>query len=101
MAHVCLLQSIINVAHILMWGRNLSLLQLAVIMLTENAAQGHTTVEEEEEVIMKILPSGGLGSSLRSYHSPEDEFIHLLPKRRVRKGSDDRDPDYIPEQQKV
>jgi hypothetical protein len=38
----------INVAHILMPARNLSLIQLTVIMSTKNAAQGHTTVQEEE-----------------------------------------------------
>jgi hypothetical protein len=80
-----------------MSAENLSLLHLVVIMLMENAAQGHTTVEEEEEAIMKNLQSGGSGS----YDSPEDEFAHLLSKRRARKGSDDRDPDYIPEQQEV
>jgi hypothetical protein len=48
MAHICLLQSIINVAHILTPAGNLSLLQLAVIMSMENVAQGHSTVEEEE-----------------------------------------------------
>jgi hypothetical protein len=31
--------------------RNLSLLQLVVIMVMENAAQGHTTVEEEEGIM--------------------------------------------------
>jgi hypothetical protein len=30
---------------------NLSLLQLAVIMVTENAAQGYTTVEKEEGIM--------------------------------------------------
>jgi hypothetical protein len=67
-------------------------------MSTENAAQGHTTVEEEDGVIMKNLQSGGSGSSSGSYNSPEDEFTHLLPKKRARKGLNDRDPDYIPEQ---
>jgi hypothetical protein len=52
-------------------------------MSMEDAAQGHTTVEEQEEAIMKNLQSGGSGSSLGSYHSPEDEFAHLLPKRRA------------------
>jgi hypothetical protein len=52
-----------------------------MIMLTENAAQGHTMVEEEEEAIMKDLQSVGSGSSSRSYESPEDEFAQLLPKR--------------------
>jgi hypothetical protein len=73
-----------------------------VIMSTKNMAQGHTTVEEEDEaIIMKNLQSGGSGSSSGSYHSPKDEFAHLLPKKRVRKGSDDRDLDYIPKQQEV
>jgi hypothetical protein len=55
------------------------LLQLAVIMSTENAAQGHTMIEKEEETVMKNLQSGGSGS----YESPEDEIAHLLPKRRA------------------
>jgi hypothetical protein len=62
---------------------------------------GHTTVEEEEEAIMKNLQSGGSDSSSGSYHSPEDEFAHLLPKRRAWKCSTDCDPDYIPNQQEV
>jgi hypothetical protein len=99
--NIYLLQSIINVAHILMPAGNLSLVQLIVIMLMENTAQGHTTVEEVEKAVMKNLQSCGSGSFSGSYHSPEDEFTHLLPKRRARKGSDDRDPDYIPEQQEV
>jgi hypothetical protein len=45
-------------------------------MLTENAAQGHTTVEEEK-VIMKNLQSDGSGFD-GSYHSPEDELGYLL-----------------------
>jgi hypothetical protein len=87
-------------AHILMPARNLSLLQLSVIMLTEKVAQGQTTVEEEEEDVMINMQSGGSGSS-GSYESPENEFAHLLPKKRVRKGLGDLDPDYIPEQQEV
>jgi hypothetical protein len=50
--NIRLLQSIINVTHILMLARNLSLLQLSAIMSTEKAAQGHTMVEEEEEAVM-------------------------------------------------
>jgi hypothetical protein len=68
-----------------------------MIMSTENAAQGHTTVKEEEEDVMKNLQLGGSGSASGSYHTPEDKFTHLLPKRRARKGSDNHDPDYIPE----
>jgi hypothetical protein len=66
-------------------------------MSAENTAQGHTTIEEEEEAIVKNLQSDGLGSSSGSYHSLEDEFTHLLPKSWARKGLDDRDPNYIPE----
>jgi hypothetical protein len=87
-------------AHILMPARNPSLLQLSVIMSTEKTAQGHTTVEEEQEVVMMNMQSGGSGSS-GSYESLEDEFTHLLLKKRVRKGLDHLDPDYIPEQQEV
>jgi hypothetical protein len=68
----------------------------SVIMSTENAAQGHTTVEEEE-AIMKNWQSDVSGS----YHSPEDELNHLLEKMGARKGSADHDPDYIPEQLEV
>jgi hypothetical protein len=64
-------------------------------MSTENAAQGHTTFEEDE-AIMKNLQSDGSGSD-GSYHSPEDELSHLLQKRGAQKGSVDCDPDYIPE----
>jgi hypothetical protein len=61
-----------------------------MIMSTENPAQRHTTVEEEE-AIMKNWQSDGSGFD-GSYHSPEDELSHLLEKRGARKGSDDRDP---------
>jgi hypothetical protein len=68
-------------------------------MSMENAAQGHSMVEEEEAII-KNLQSDGSGSD-GSYHSPEDELGHLLEKRGAWKGSDDRDPNYIIEQQEV
>jgi hypothetical protein len=70
-------------------------------MLTEKTAQGHTTVEEEEEAVMMNIQSGGSVPSSGSYESSEDEFAHLLPKKRVQKGLDDLNPDYIPEQQEV
>jgi hypothetical protein len=70
-------------------------------MSTKNAAQGHTTVEEDEEDTLKNLQSGGSGSSSGSCHSPKDEFAHLLLKRRTRQGSDEHDSDYIPEQQEA
>jgi hypothetical protein len=55
---------------------------------------------EEEEVIMKNWQSYGSGSD-GSYHSPKDELSHLLEKRGPQKVSDDRDPDYFPEQEDV
>jgi hypothetical protein len=70
-------------------------------MLMEKVAQGHTTVEEEEGTVMMNMQSGGSGPSLGSYESLEDEFTHLLPKKRDQKGLDDLDPDYIPEQQEI
>jgi hypothetical protein len=77
--NICLLQSIINVSHILMPAGNLSLLQFVVIMLTENASQGHTTVEEEDTIMKNWQPDGSGFDG--SYHSPEDELGHLLEKR--------------------
>jgi hypothetical protein len=52
---------------------------------------------KEEEATIKNWQSYDTGSD-GSYHSLEDELNHLLEKREVRKGSDDRGPDYIPEQ---
>jgi hypothetical protein len=72
---------------------------LAVIMVTENVAQEHTTTEEDEAIV-RNWQSDGTGSD-GSYHSPEDELGHLLQKRGAQKGSDDCDPDYIPKQQEV
>jgi hypothetical protein len=68
-------------------------------MTTENAAQEHI-VAEEEEVIVKNWQSDDCSSD-GSYHSPEDELGHLLEKRGDQKGSDNRDPNYIPEQEEV
>jgi hypothetical protein len=65
----------------------------------EKVAQGHTTVEVEKEVVMMNLQLGGSSSSSGLYHSPEDELGHILLKRGARKGLDDCDSDYIPEQQ--
>jgi hypothetical protein len=70
-------------------------------MSMEKAPQGHTTIEEEEEAVMMNMQSTSSGPFSRWYESLEDEFAHLLPKMRVRKGLDDLDPDYIPEQQEV
>jgi hypothetical protein len=75
-------------------------------MMMENVPQEHTTTEEEE-AIMRNWQSDGASSDGSyhspdgSYHSPEDELGHLLSKRGARKGLDDHDPDYTPEQQEV
>jgi hypothetical protein len=50
---------------------------------------------------MMNMQPGGSGLSSGSYESPEDEFAHLLSKKRVLKGLDELDPNYIPEQQEV
>jgi hypothetical protein len=84
-----------------MSARNLSLLQLSITMSTEKVAQGHTTVEEEQEAVMMNMQSGGSDTSSGSYESLEVEFGHLLLKKRVQKCLDDLDLDYIPEQQEV
>jgi hypothetical protein len=47
-------------------------------MSTENMAQGHTTIEEEEEAVMKNLQLGGSGSSSGSYHSPRVRIRSLI-----------------------
>jgi hypothetical protein len=72
---------------------------LAMIMVIEKVAEEHTTTKEEEAIVRSCQSDGA--SSDASYHSPKDELSHLLHKRGVQKGSDDRDPDYIPEQQEV
>jgi hypothetical protein len=65
-------------------------------MVTENAAQGHTTVDEEEVVVelnWQFGDSNNNGSeNSGSYENPEDEPSYLLQKRGSRKGLDERDP---------
>jgi hypothetical protein len=70
-------------------------------MAMEIADQGHTTVDEEEVVVelnWQFGDSNNNGSkNSGSYGNPEDELGYLLQKRGPQKGSDERDPDYIPE----
>jgi hypothetical protein len=72
-------------------------------MAMENAAQGHTTIDEEEVAVVmnwQSSDSNNNGSdNSGSYESPEDELGYLLQKREAQKGSDERDPDYIPEEE--
>jgi hypothetical protein len=69
-------------------------------MATEKVAQGHTTVDEEEATVAMNWQSGDSNNNESdnsgSNESPEDKLRYLLQKRGAQKGSDERDPDYIP-----
>jgi hypothetical protein len=69
-------------------------------MATENATERHTTANEEKVVVAMDRQPGDSdnngSNNSGSYESPEDELDYLLHKRGARKGSDKRDPDYIP-----
>jgi hypothetical protein len=72
-------------------------------MVTESAAQGHTIVDEEE-VIVELNwqfsdSNNNRSENSGSYENPEDELGYFLHKRGARKGSDKRDPNYIPEEE--
>jgi hypothetical protein len=72
-------------------------------MATENATERHTTADEEEATVAMNWQSGDSdnnGSDNNgSYENPEDELGYLLQKRGAQKGSDERDPDYIPKEE--
>jgi hypothetical protein len=72
-------------------------------MATENATEHHTTANEEEAVVAMNLQSGDSDNNgsdnSGSYESPENELDYLLHKRGAWKGSDERGPDYIPEEE--
>jgi hypothetical protein len=72
-------------------------------MATENVAQGHTNIDEEEvtiELNWQFGDSNNNGSkNSGSYENPEDELGYLLQKRGAQKGSDERDPNYIPKEE--
>jgi hypothetical protein len=62
-------------------------------MATENVAQGHTTIDEEE-VIVELNwqfsdSNNNRSENSGSYENPEDELGYLLQKRGARKGSDE------------
>jgi hypothetical protein len=65
-------------------------------------AQGYTTIDEEEVVVVMNWQSGDSNNNgsdnSGSYESPEDELGYLLQKKGARKGSDEGDPNYIPEE---
>jgi hypothetical protein len=72
-------------------------------MAMKNVAQGHTTVDEEDvtvELNRQFGDSNNNGSkNSGSYENPEDELGYLLQKRGAQKGSDERDPNYIPKEE--
>jgi hypothetical protein len=72
-------------------------------MATENATERHTTTDKEETIVAMNWQSGNSDNNgsdnSGSYENPEDELGYLLQKREAQKGSDERDPDYIPEEE--
>jgi hypothetical protein len=72
-------------------------------MTTENATERHTTTDEEEAAVVMNWQSGDSdnngSNNSGSYENPEDELFYLLQKRGAQKGSDEQDPDYIPEEE--
>jgi hypothetical protein len=72
-------------------------------MATENATEHHTTTDKEETIVVMNWQSGNSDNNgsdnSGSYENPEDELGYLLQKRGAQKGSDERDPDYIPEEE--
>jgi hypothetical protein len=72
-------------------------------MATENATERHTTADEDDVTVAMNWQSGDSDNNRSdnsgSYENHEDELGYLLQKRGARKGSDERDPDYIPEEE--
>jgi hypothetical protein len=71
-------------------------------MAMENAAERHTTADEEDAIVAMNWQSGDSDNNGSdnggSHENPKDELGHLLPKSGARKGSDEQDPNYIPEE---
>jgi hypothetical protein len=72
-------------------------------MAMENMAERHTIADEEEATVTMNWQSDNSDNNgsdnSGSYENPDDELDYLLQKRGARKGSDERDPDYIPEEE--
>jgi hypothetical protein len=72
-------------------------------MVTENVTERGKTANEEEAAVVINWQSGDSDNNgsdnSRSYENPEDELGYLLQKRGDQKGSDERNPDYIPEEE--
>jgi hypothetical protein len=62
-------------------------------MAMENAAQDHTTIDEEKAAVVMNWQSGDSNNNgsdnSGSYESLEDELDYLLQKRGAQKGSDE------------
>jgi hypothetical protein len=62
-------------------------------MATENAAEHHTTADEEEAIIAMNWQSGDSdnngSNNSGSHENPEDELGHLLQKSAAQKGLDE------------
>jgi hypothetical protein len=71
-------------------------------MATENAAQSHTTVDEEEAAVTMNWQSGNSNNNgsdnSGSSESPEDELGYLLQKGGSERFRRTR-PNYIPEEE--
>jgi hypothetical protein len=72
-------------------------------MVTENVTERHTTANEEEAAVAMNWQSGDSDNNgsdnSGSYENPKDELSYLLHKRGAQKSSDERDPNYIPEEE--
>jgi hypothetical protein len=72
-------------------------------MAMGNAAERHTTANEEEATVVMNWQSGDSDNNgsdnSGSYENPEDELGYLLHKRGAQKGSDERDLHYIPKEE--
>jgi hypothetical protein len=72
-------------------------------MATENAAECHTTADEEEATVAMSWQSNDSdkngSDNSGSHENPEDKLRHLLQKSGAKKGLDERDPDYILEEE--
>jgi hypothetical protein len=72
-------------------------------MAMENAVECHTTADEEEAAVAMNWqfsdPDNNGSDNSGSHENPKDELGHLLHKSGAQKGSDERDLDYIPEEE--
>jgi hypothetical protein len=72
-------------------------------MATENATERHTTANEEETTVAMNCQSDDSNNNgsdnSGSYDSLEDKLGYYYIRGGARKGLDERDPNYIPEEE--